>query len=175
MARLDTSNSDRPRDPSDAPQQVVLPPPPFLPDEVTLPRAAPLPLAVAPMIIGLDGRRTPITVAPTARDVEPSPPPRRIGELALAAALAFGVAWLARSGLASEPADAAAPPVAALAGPPVAPAAAPPPCPLPPSPTTHANVADAQIPRVAVSDLPLLRPKATSRASSERLRKPRKR
>lgn len=172
MARLDTSKHDSQRIPTSSPAQLVLPPPPFLPDEVTLPRAAPLPLELAPMLVSPDGRRTPITVAPTARDVEPSPPQRRIGELTLAAALAFGVAWLARGGLASEPADAAAPPVAALATPPLAPAAAPtPPCPLPPTATARESVANSHIPLVSVSELPLLRATTTRGASAERLRK----
>jgi len=114
-------------------------------DEPTLPRAARVPLELAPEL--LEKPAVP-SVLPTALDIEPSPKPRRPIELALVAVAAFGLAWMGHATLYPRaPASApAAPPLAAFA------AAAAPACEPTAAPPTTPN---GSIPTVAVADLPL--------------------
>ena len=110
-------------------------------DEVTVPRPARLPSGMGHAESSEQTRDVP-TVVPTAMDLVVPNAPRRRGELAVVAVLAFGLAWFARSG-SETPAP--------------APAAAP-------VPTAMARVAEApctpdaspSIPTVALADLPVL-------------------
>lgn len=133
------------------------PPPPvayvdgkqFVPaDEVTVPRAAPLPSFASELT-----ERVPIaSVAPTALDVvEPSPKPRRRkGELALVGVAAFALAWMAHAVLHPPTPGIVLPPSVAAAAPAAAPACEP----TRASATINASTGSS-IPTVSIADLPL--------------------
>jgi hypothetical protein len=114
-------------------------------DEVTLPRPARVPSDVMQADKADEKREVP-TVAPTALDIAAPSAPRRRGELALVAVLAFSLAWFGRGSPEAPPSaftGATAPIQAALS-----PAPAAPPLRMPDS--------SASIPIVALADLPLL-------------------
>jgi hypothetical protein len=153
MLRVETSNLILPRQGSRRSSSKELrvttlpPPPPSIPDAITLPRAAPVPVDLTPALPDLPDVST---WAPAAFDVPTPRAARRSTELIAVAALAFGVAWFARgtldrdeaqetaSSAASEPAPRE--PHAILA------------TPAPPAPSSPLEA----IPRLAVSQLPLL-------------------
>lgn len=153
MLRVETSNLILPhqrsrRSSSKEPRVTTLPPPPpSIPDAVTLPRAAPVPLDLKPALPELPDVST---WAPAAFDVPAPSATRRGTELIAVAALAFGVAWFARGTLDRTSAHAAVGSAASE------PAQREPRAVLP----TAAPAAQGRqlegIPRLAVSQLPLL-------------------
>ncbi len=169
MLRVETSNLILPHQRSRRSSSKELrvstlpPPPPSIPDAITLPRAAPVPLDLKPALPELPDVST---WAPAAFDVPTPSTARRGTELLAVAALAFGVAWFARGALERD----AVSPAAAATG---VPSAEPPslephavfPTPAPRAPDTRLD----GIPRLAVSQLPLLEtPDATSPARYSR-------
>jgi hypothetical protein len=145
----------------------------LLDEELTLPRAARLPVALLPPELAQQAV-TPTTVAPTAMDVEPprhqrdrdiEHNARRPIELALVAAAGFALAWSIRGELMARSTTAAAtPPAFAIALPAAASTLPLPICPV--EKTAATSLAGSSIPTVNVADLPLLGSVGNSAAHS---------
>jgi hypothetical protein len=155
--RVTLSGSSPPPEPSEPVTSPRLPPPARVPSEI-------------PISTNEYGRRVPLTVSPLAIDVEPTAatapiPWRRRFEVGGAALAGFALAWLAHSSVTPEVAAPTSLPMVAAAAAVADPARAAAPAQQP--------TAASSIPRVAVSDLPLLgvtdsdaRGKAMARATS---------
>jgi hypothetical protein len=124
-------------------------------DEITLPRAARLPTEVLLPPELAHQAVTPTTVAPTAMDLEPAPitpqaaRARRPIDLVAVALAGFALAWITRGLLPAQSSSGAAvqPETPATATP-------PPSCVPAPQAASHSDI--SSIPRVALTDLPLL-------------------